>query len=464
ALENAGANEDGFRAEFANERGIGGRGDATGGKIGNGELAGFGDFTNEIEWGAEFLGFVHEFIFAHGREALHLADDGAHVADGFDHVAGAGFALGADHGGAFGDTAQGLTEIARATDEGDAIIVLPDVIFLVGGSEDFALVDEIHFEGLENFGFGEVADAHLGHHGDGDGVHDFADDLDRGHAGDAAFLADVGRNTFEGHDGAGAGLFGDAGLLGVGDVHDDAAFEHFGEANLDAPFVGGFGAVVGVFLAVGFFGGHRWFSSQKSEIEMQIPLLAWAKPGAYMSTHKSEQDQENADSSHKERAMKTVPHAHKTRVRNDKCVSSLPRWGAACCAPTKAIQTQDPPSKNEPGAPKPNRKANPRESGGKPPHSKSYTAGRTTTKRPLARAKRRPCTSRISATRKRLRSLAASCQPSAKISWSTGTGLRYSMDISAVTARSPVNLESLPMASSRTTAMMPPCAKPAPPA
>jgi len=57
ALENAGADENSFSAEFANERGIGGRGDASGGKIGNGELAGLGDFANEIERSAEFLGF-----------------------------------------------------------------------------------------------------------------------------------------------------------------------------------------------------------------------------------------------------------------------------------------------------------------------------------------------------------------------------------------------------------------------
>ena len=35
-------------------------------------------------------------------------------------------------------------------------------------------------------------------------------------------------------DGDGTGLLGDGGLLGVGYVHDDAAFEHFGEAGLEA--------------------------------------------------------------------------------------------------------------------------------------------------------------------------------------------------------------------------------------
>src|SRR5665647_3437863 len=36
------------------------------------------------------------------------------------------------------------------------------------------------------------------------------------------------------HDRAGPGLFGDLGLLGVGDVHDDAALEHVGETALHA--------------------------------------------------------------------------------------------------------------------------------------------------------------------------------------------------------------------------------------
>ena len=45
--------------------------------------------------------------------------------------------------------------------------------------------------------------------------------------------ADVGRHALERHDGAGAGVFGDARLLGVDDVHDDAALQHLGQARLD---------------------------------------------------------------------------------------------------------------------------------------------------------------------------------------------------------------------------------------
>ncbi|KAK2971020.1 hypothetical protein RJ640_025794 [Escallonia rubra] len=99
--------------------------------------------------------------------------------------------------------------------------------------KDLALVDVIDADGFQDLGLDEVADAGLGHDGDGDGLLDLLDELGVGHAGDAALRADVGRDALEGHDGASAGLLGDAGLLGVDDVHDDAAAEHLGQAHLD---------------------------------------------------------------------------------------------------------------------------------------------------------------------------------------------------------------------------------------
>lgn len=46
--------------------------------------------------------------------------------------------------------------------------------------------------------------------------------------------ADVGRDPFEGHHGHRPGLLGDPGLLGGGDVHDDATLEHLGKPRLHA--------------------------------------------------------------------------------------------------------------------------------------------------------------------------------------------------------------------------------------
>ena len=58
----------------------------------------------------------------------------------------------------------------------------------------------------------EMPDARLGHDRDGHSGLDFPDQGRVRHARDAALSADVGGHALERHDGAGAGLFGDAGL------------------------------------------------------------------------------------------------------------------------------------------------------------------------------------------------------------------------------------------------------------
>jgi len=87
---------------------------------------------------------------------------------------------------------------------------------------------------LQDLGLGEMADADLGHHRNGDHVLDLPDHVRLGHACDAAHLPDVGGDALQGHDGHRTGLLGDLGLLGIGDVHDDAALEHFGQTHLVA--------------------------------------------------------------------------------------------------------------------------------------------------------------------------------------------------------------------------------------
>src|SRR3984957_16252170 len=240
--EDAAADEYCFGTELHDQRGVGGGGDASGGEIWDGELPCFGYQLDQFIRGAVFFGFGVELFFAEHGEDFHLLHDLADVLDGVDYVSGAGLALGADHACAFGDAAQGFAEIARAADEGDGEGVLVDVVSFVGGGEDFGFVDVVHAEFLENLGFGEMSDAALGHHGDRDCAHDLANDLGRGHTGDAAFGADLSGNAFQGHDGNGSGFFGDGGLRGGGDVHDDAALEHLGEAGLEAE--AGVGAVV----------------------------------------------------------------------------------------------------------------------------------------------------------------------------------------------------------------------------
>ena len=92
------------------------------------------------------------------------------------------------------------------------------------------------------------------------------------HAGNAAFGADLRGHALEGHHGDGAGAFGNGGLLGVGDVHDDAALEHFGEAGLQTKT--GVGAVVlghGLDL-VDTFSRSRRIGCQPSAVSPQLTL------------------------------------------------------------------------------------------------------------------------------------------------------------------------------------------------
>ena len=160
--------------------------------------------------------------------------DLAHVLHGVDHVAGAGLALGADHGRAFGNAPQGLAQVARAADKGRGKGMLVDVMGLVGRGQNLALVDEVHAQLLQNLRLGKVSDARLGHHRNGDRLDDLLDQAGLGHAGHAALGADHRRNALQSHHRSGAGLFGNAGLLHVHHVHDDAALEHLGQAHFQA--------------------------------------------------------------------------------------------------------------------------------------------------------------------------------------------------------------------------------------
>ena len=108
------------------------------------------------------------------------------------------------------------------------------MILFVGGGEDFAFVDVIDPQRFQNAGLHEVAYARLGHHRNGDGIHDGLDDSDIGHAGYAAIFADVRRDALQRHDGRRAGVFRYLGLLDIGDVHDDAALQHLRQADLYA--------------------------------------------------------------------------------------------------------------------------------------------------------------------------------------------------------------------------------------
>ena len=164
-----------------------------------------------------------------GLETADVAHHAAHVGHGLYHVTGAGLALGADHRGSLGDTAQGLAQVLGSADEGYAELGLVDVVYTVGGGEHLALVDVIDLQGLEYLGLYEMSDADLGHDGDADCILNAADHLRVAHAGYSAGGTDVRGYPLESHYCGCTCLFCNLGLLGSGDVHDDAAFEHLGQ-------------------------------------------------------------------------------------------------------------------------------------------------------------------------------------------------------------------------------------------
>ena len=121
--------------------------------------------------------------------------------------------------------------------------------------DSFGFVDVVDVDGLEDLRLGEVPDAAFRHDGDGDGRLDALDHGRVAHAGHAAGRADVGRDALECHDGRSAGILGNAGLLGSGDVHDDAAFQHLGELAVEGYALGRGGGSSRVAGLVGGGGG-----------------------------------------------------------------------------------------------------------------------------------------------------------------------------------------------------------------
>jgi hypothetical protein len=80
-----------------------------------------------------------------------------------------------------------------------------------------------------------MTDPALGHDRDADRVLDLVDELRIAHPRHAAELADVGGHALERHDRYRPRLLGDARLVGGDDVHDHAAGEHSGQADLRGP-------------------------------------------------------------------------------------------------------------------------------------------------------------------------------------------------------------------------------------
>ena len=196
-----------------------------------------GYILHKFERGLQILCFVHQFFFAEHGQLLHFFHNGPNVADRLDDIAGAGFAFGTDHSGAFCDAAQRLAQIARTTDKWHFEVVLINVVLFVRRREHFAFINVIDAQYFENASFGEMSDAYLCHDRYRNGRHDVANHANLRHARHAAFLTYIGGDAFERHDGCGAGLLGNARVVGIHHIHDHPAFQHFGQTDLQPELI-----------------------------------------------------------------------------------------------------------------------------------------------------------------------------------------------------------------------------------
>ena len=176
---------------------------------------------------------MHQFFFAQNRELPHFFNNGPDVAHRFHNIAGARFTLGPDHARAFRNAPQRLAQVARAAHKRRFEITLIDVMLFIGRGEHLAFVNVIHAQSFQNARFTEVPDAGLRHHRDRDGTHNFPDHADRRHTRHATLFTDIGRHPFQRHHGHCPGPFRDHRLFGVDHVHDDAAFEHFRQPDIE---------------------------------------------------------------------------------------------------------------------------------------------------------------------------------------------------------------------------------------
>ena len=140
------------------------------------------DLAHQLDRNLQLLGRLKELIAAQSHNVADLLLDLAHVAHGLNDVTRARLALGADHRGALGNTAQRLAQIAGTADKRHVKLGLVDVVDIIGGGENLGLVDVVDLDGLKDLRLDDVTDAALGHNGDGDGLLDALDHLGVTHA------------------------------------------------------------------------------------------------------------------------------------------------------------------------------------------------------------------------------------------------------------------------------------------
>lgn len=230
--EDTGANEDTVTAKLHAQSGIGGGGNTSSGEVDDGKSALLGGDLEQIERSTNLLGVGVELNLGHVSSLVDLGLDGSHVLDGLGDITSSGLTLGSDEGSSLVDSSESLAQVLGTADEGDLEVSLVDVVELVGGGQNLGLVNVINTNLLDDLGLDKVADSALGHDGDRNASHDLLDHSGVGHSSDSSVGSDVGGDLLKSHDGNSTGLLGNLGLLGVDNVHDDAALEHLGQTGL----------------------------------------------------------------------------------------------------------------------------------------------------------------------------------------------------------------------------------------
>src|SRR5919112_6353483 len=140
ALEDAAAYENTVGAELHHERGVGRGCETTGREQHDRKATVLRDPPHQLVGSAKVLGLRHKLLRVEHAEATDPADDGAHVAHGLDHVAGAGLTLGPDHGRSLADPPEGLSQVRGPAHEGHLEDGLVYVMTLVGRRKNFGLI------------------------------------------------------------------------------------------------------------------------------------------------------------------------------------------------------------------------------------------------------------------------------------------------------------------------------------
>mmetsp|Transcript_27639 Transcript_27639/g.43875 ORF Transcript_27639/g.43875 Transcript_27639/m.43875 type:complete len:365 (-) Transcript_27639:21-1115(-) len=252
--EDTRTNKNPIHSELHHKSSVSGRCNPPSREICNREAAHFFCFFDEIIGCPNLLGVREQLIFVHRTNQLDLTLYATRMTDGLNDISGSSLTLSADHGSTFLDAAKSLSKVARPANKGSCELVFVNVMILVRWGKNLALINEVNVNRLQNLRLDKVPNTHLRHHRNLHSLLDFYDHLRAAHSRHASMLTDFRRNALQGHHSTGTCVFCDACLLGVHHVHDDAAFEHLGEAVFYLP---GAGLLVSFVGSVAFIRGRH---------------------------------------------------------------------------------------------------------------------------------------------------------------------------------------------------------------